>query len=64
MHPRIRSKIDEYINESRNPISANDVVKYLQQHQQCYDSEISKIRKANVLQKHQSHYRKNELLRM
>ena len=30
MHPRIRAKIDEYINESRNPISANDVVKYLQ----------------------------------
>ena len=30
MYSRIRAKIDEYIHESRNPISANDVVKYLQ----------------------------------
>ena len=30
MHPRIRAKIDDYINKSRNLISANDVVKYLQ----------------------------------
>jgi hypothetical protein len=30
MHSRIRDTIDEYIQESENPISANDVVKYLQ----------------------------------
>jgi hypothetical protein len=30
MHSRIRDTIDEFIKESENPISANDVVKYLQ----------------------------------